>query len=152
MRRKDKEITDEDELRRILCDARMCRLAMTDGDRPYLVPLTFALDGDDVVFHSARSGRKVEILRRNPRVCLEVEEGMELAPAATACEFSMAFRTLIGFGEVEFVEDAAERARLLALFGPRYGAPAGELPVHEVARTCVFRLRSPRLTGKRSPA
>jgi nitroimidazol reductase NimA-like FMN-containing flavoprotein (pyridoxamine 5'-phosphate oxidase superfamily) len=152
MRRSDKEIADPAELRRILEAARVCRLAMCDGDRPYLVPLSFALDGDDLVLHAARDGRKLEVLRRNPAVCFEVEEGVAVRPAETACDFSVGFRTVIGFGEVEFVEDPAERRRLLALFGPRYGAPPGELPEHEVARTRVLRVRVRELTGKRSPA
>jgi nitroimidazol reductase NimA-like FMN-containing flavoprotein (pyridoxamine 5'-phosphate oxidase superfamily) len=152
MRRSEKEITDPAELRRILEAARVCRLAMSDGDRPYLVPLTFALDGDDLVLHSARAGRKIDLLRRNPAVCFEVEEGVELAPAATACEFGMRFRTVIGFGDVEFVEDRVERARLLALFGARYGAPDGSLLGADVERTCVLRIRVRELAGKRSPA
>jgi nitroimidazol reductase NimA-like FMN-containing flavoprotein (pyridoxamine 5'-phosphate oxidase superfamily) len=151
MRRKEQEITDRDELYRILRAARVCRLAMVDGDRPYLVPLTFALDGDDLVLHSARAGRKIELLRRNPAVCFEVEEGVEVMQAETACDFSMRFRTVIGSGEAEFVEDRAERARLLALFVSRFGAPAGPLPEVEVQRTCVVRVRVRELTGKRSP-
>lgn len=152
MRRKEKEITEREELRRILAGARVCRVAMCDGDRPYLVPLSFALDGDDLVLHSAREGRKLDVLRRNPAVCFEVEEAVAVRPAATACDFGMAFRTVIGFGEVELVEDPAERRRLLALFGPRYGAPPGALPDHELARTRVLRVRVRELTGKRSPA
>jgi nitroimidazol reductase NimA-like FMN-containing flavoprotein (pyridoxamine 5'-phosphate oxidase superfamily) len=152
MRRDEKEITDLAELWRVVRGARVCRLAMSDGDRPYLVPLTFAIDGEDLVLHSAREGRKLDVLRRNPAVCFEVEEGVDVAPAATACDFSMRFRTVIGFGEVAFVVDPAERARLLALFGPRYGAPPGRIPDAEVGRTCVLRVRVHELTGKRSPA
>lgn len=151
MRRKEKEITDPVELRRILGAAQVCRLALCDGDRPYLVPLTFALDGDDLVLHSARSGRKLDILRRNAAVCFEVEEGVEIAPAATACETGMRFRTVIGHGDAEIVDDRAERTRLLALFGPRYGvAPEATPPEREVERTCVIRIRVRELTGKRS--
>jgi hypothetical protein len=151
MRRKEKEITDPAELRRILGAARVCRLALCDGDRPYLVPLTFALDGDDLVLHSARSGRKLDILRRNAAVCFEVEEGVEIAPAATACETGMRFRTVIGHGDAEIVDDRAERLRLLALFGPRYGvAQEATPPEREVERTCVIRIRVRELTGKRS--
>jgi nitroimidazol reductase NimA-like FMN-containing flavoprotein (pyridoxamine 5'-phosphate oxidase superfamily) len=152
MRRGEKEITDPAELRRILDDAKVCRLAMSDAGRPYVVPLTFALDGDDLVLHSAGAGRKIEVLRRNPAVCFEVEEGVEVAPAATACGFSMRFRTVIGEGEAEFVEDRGERARLLALVAARYGAPAGPFPASELERTCVLRVRVRRLTGKRAPA
>lgn len=152
MRRGEKEIADPGELRRILAAARVLRLAMCDGDRPYLVPLSFALDGDHLVLHSARDGRKLEVLRRNPAVCFEVEEGVALRPAETACGFSFCFTTVIGAGEAEFVDDLAERRRLLALFGPRYGAPPGDVPEKEVARTRVLRVRIRELTGKRSPA
>ncbi len=152
MRRREKEITDPAELRRILGAARVLRLARCDGDRPYLVPLSFALDGDDLVLHSAREGRKLDVLRRNPAVCFEVEEGVALRPAATACETGFDFRTVIGSGEVELVDDPEERRRLLALFGPRYGIRDDTLPDHELARTCVLRVRVRELTGKRSPA
>ena len=152
MRRREKQITERAELHRILREARMCRLAVSEGDRPYLVPLTFALDGDHLVLHAARAGRKLDVLRRNPAVCFEVEEGVEVAPAKAPCGFGMRYRTVIGQGEVEFVEDPAERARLLALFGPRYGAPDHPLPDAEVKRSCVLRVRVLELTGKRSPA
>lgn len=152
MRRNEKEITDRPELLRILAGAKVCRVAMSDGARPYLVPLSFALDGDDLIVHSARAGRKIDILRRNPAVCFEVEEGVAVAPAPSACGFGMSYRTVIGEGEVEFVEDAAERSRLLALFGPRYGAPAAPVPPAEIQRTCVIRIRVRELTGKCSPA
>lgn len=152
VRRREKEIEDPAELGRILARARVCRVAMCDGDRPYLVPLSFALDGGDLVLHSARAGRKLEVLRRNPAVCFEVEEGVEVAPGASACTTGMRFRTVIGEGTAEVVEDRAERARLLALFGPRYGAPAGPLPEAELERTVVIRVRVRALTGKRSPA
>jgi nitroimidazol reductase NimA-like FMN-containing flavoprotein (pyridoxamine 5'-phosphate oxidase superfamily) len=152
MRRKELEITDREELRAILERARVCRVALCDGDRPYLVPLSFALDGDDLVLHSARQGRKLEILRRNPAVCFEVEEGVSLAHAPTACDFNWRFRTVIGHGQATFVEDLPERGRLLGLFVPRYGAPPGALPAHEVAATCVIKVRVDQLTGKRSSA
>ncbi len=151
MRRKDREITHRAELLRVLAEARVCRLAMSDGDRPYLVPLTFALDGGDLVLHSARAGRKLDILRRNPAVCFEVEEGVEVNVGPSPCETGMRFRTVIGHGVAEFVEDGAERARLLALFGPRYGAPDRPLPPNEAERTAVLRIRVRELTGKRCP-
>jgi nitroimidazol reductase NimA-like FMN-containing flavoprotein (pyridoxamine 5'-phosphate oxidase superfamily) len=97
-----------------------------------------------------RSEAAEDFAWRNPAVCLEVEEGIDVAAAATSCEFGMRFRTVIG--DVELVEDHTELARLLALFGPRYGAPDRPLPEAESQRTCVLRLRIRELAGKRSPA
>jgi nitroimidazol reductase NimA-like FMN-containing flavoprotein (pyridoxamine 5'-phosphate oxidase superfamily) len=152
MRRTDKEIADPGELRRILEGARVCRVAMVDGGKPYLVPLSFALDGDDLVLHSATSGRKLDVLRRSPSVCFEVEEGVETLVHELPCETTQRFRTVIGFGEAEIVEDAAERVRLLGLFGPRYGAPAAPMSGERIRSAVVIRVRVRELTGKRSPA
>jgi nitroimidazol reductase NimA-like FMN-containing flavoprotein (pyridoxamine 5'-phosphate oxidase superfamily) len=152
MRRTDKEITDPAELRRILEGARVCRVAMVDDGKPYLVPLSFVLDGDDLVFHAATSGRKLDVLRRNPSVCFEVEEGVEVAVGPSPCGTTQRYRSVIGFGEAELAEDAAERVRLLALFGPRYGAPDVPMSGERIRSTVVFRVRMRELTGKRSPA
>ena len=151
MRRTDKEIEDPEELRRILEGARVCRVAMVDRGLPYLVPLSFALDGDDLVLHSASSGRKLDALRRNPAVCFEVEAGVEVLVGSSPCETTQRFRTVIGFGEAEFVEDPAERVRLLALFGPRYGAPDAPMSPERLRATVVLRVRVRELSGKRSP-
>jgi nitroimidazol reductase NimA-like FMN-containing flavoprotein (pyridoxamine 5'-phosphate oxidase superfamily) len=152
MRRKELELTDPAALRGILERALSCRVALSDGDQPYLVPLSFALDGPDVVLHSARAGRKLEILRRNPKVCFEVEEGVALAPAAEPCAVGMRYRTVIGFGAAEWVDDPAEKARLLGVLAAKYtgAAPAG-FPPHELARTTVIRLRLRELHGKEHP-
>lgn len=104
------------------------------------------------MLHSARAGRKLDILRRNPAVCFEVEEGVEINVGPSPCETGMRFRTVIGHGLAEFVEGEAERARLLALFGPRYGAPDRPMLAGEVERTAVLRIRVSALTGKRCPA
>ena len=151
MRRREREITDAAELRGILERAVSCRVALADGDQPYLVPLSFALDGDDLVLHSARAGRKLDILRRNPKVCFEVEEGVAVRPAAEPCDVGMSYRTVVGFGAAEEVEDPAEKARLLAVLSAKYtGAVPAGFPPRELARTVVLRVRVRELYGKRA--
>ena len=46
MRRADKEITDPDELHRILDEAPVLHLGLIDAGRPYVVPLNFAREDD----------------------------------------------------------------------------------------------------------
>jgi nitroimidazol reductase NimA-like FMN-containing flavoprotein (pyridoxamine 5'-phosphate oxidase superfamily) len=152
MRRKELEIADPAAVRAILERALSCRVALADGDEPYLVPRSFALDGPDVGLHSARAGRKLDILRRNPKVCFEVEEGVALSPAPEACDVGMHYRTVVGFGTAELVEDPAEKARLLGVLAAKYmtAAPAG-FPPHELARTVVIRVRVRELHGKEHP-
>ena len=152
MLRREKEITDPAALRGLLERALHLRLALVDGEAPYLVPLSFALDGPDLVLHSSRAGRKLEILRRNPRVAFLVEEGVALSPAAEPCDVGMDYQTVIGEGEAAFVTDPAEKVRLLQILTAKYtGAAGASFPPAEVRRTEVLRVRVARLTGKRSP-
>ena len=75
MRRKDREITHIRTILDLVSECKVCRLAMTDGGVPYIVPLNYGYEYADgaltFYFHSAKEGRKLEILKKNPTVCLE---------------------------------------------------------------------------------
>jgi nitroimidazol reductase NimA-like FMN-containing flavoprotein (pyridoxamine 5'-phosphate oxidase superfamily) len=70
MRRQDKEIKDPETLKRILDKAEYITVAMCDGEEPYLVPLSHQYDAERncIYFHSASAGKKLDILKKNPRV------------------------------------------------------------------------------------
>ena len=72
MRRKDREIEDRAELESIIGAAMVCRLAMSEDDRPYIVPLCFGYKDGNLYFHSAEEGKKLEILRVNSSICFEI--------------------------------------------------------------------------------
>ena len=86
MRRKDKEIKDKDQIEQIVQDARVCHLALADNGQPYVVPLNFGYREKTVYFHSARQGRKIDMLRANPRVCLEFSSLLELVQGEKSCD------------------------------------------------------------------
>ncbi len=60
------------ECRRMLAGARFGRLACAHENQPYVVPVFFAVDGDYVYLFSM-PGRKIEWMRNNPQVCLEID-------------------------------------------------------------------------------
>jgi len=67
MRRKDREVTDFQEIIEIMKKCDVCRLAFNDQGFPYVIPLNFGLDvvGDQVFlyFHSALKGKKLDLIR-----------------------------------------------------------------------------------------
>ena len=87
MRRIDRLVNGSGQIGAILDECKTCRIAMADEGSPYVVPLSFAyrFDGETLTlyFHSAKEGRKIEILRKNPAVCFEISsEGAPVfAPA-----------------------------------------------------------------------
>ncbi|MBU3917342.1 pyridoxamine 5'-phosphate oxidase family protein, partial [bacterium] len=71
MRRKEKEITDKAIIDSIINDSKVCRLGLSDDNRPYVVPLCFGYENDTLYFHSAHKGMKLDILKKNKQVCFE---------------------------------------------------------------------------------
>lgn len=75
MRRKNREVTDMNEILDILRCCDTIRLGLTGADGPYVVPVSFGLDlsGEKpvVYFHCARKGMKVDLLASDKRVCIE---------------------------------------------------------------------------------
>lgn len=98
MRRKDKEIADPALLAAVLREAFVCRIGLADGDLPYVVPVNFVHAEGSLYLHSASEGRKIEILRRNNRVCFETEIGVELVRSERACDFGARYVSVIGTG------------------------------------------------------
>jgi len=150
MRRKDKQIGDREQIDAIIRSAQVCRLAMIDGTEPYLVPLSFGYDGRAIYFHSATEGRKVEALRRNARVCFEIDTGVELIRGASSCQWGMRYASVIGYGDAVFISDAEAKRRALALIMAHYGEGLHSFPEKELARTLVFRVDIEQLAAKRS--
>lgn len=113
MRRKDREITDICAILELVSECKVCRLAMTDGGVPYIVPLNYGYEYADgaltFYFHSAKEGRKLEILKKNPTVCLELDGRGELVEAANPCAYGYTFASVIGTGNVEFIEYTEEK-------------------------------------------
>ena len=107
MRRKEKEITDRAELKALVGRCLVGRLGIADGDRPYVVPLSFGLEGEALYFHCASEGRKLDILARNPRVCVEFDGDVELVSADRACGWTARYMSVLIEGRAHVVADEA---------------------------------------------
>jgi nitroimidazol reductase NimA-like FMN-containing flavoprotein (pyridoxamine 5'-phosphate oxidase superfamily) len=151
MRRKDKEITDRNSIESIIAKARVCRLAMVDEAGPYIVPLCFGFRNNILYFHSAAEGKKLGLLRKNPRVCFELDCDTEVRTGEKACDFSMRYRSVIGFGNAAFVEATAAKREALDIIMNHYAEGAFEYPDASVNRISVFKVEIDTMTGKTSP-
>ncbi|MBP1859922.1 pyridoxamine 5'-phosphate oxidase family protein [Rhizobium herbae] len=52
---------------------RLARLACCRDDRPYVVPIHYGVDGN-VLYSFTMPGRKLDMMRANPFVCLEIDK------------------------------------------------------------------------------
>ncbi len=151
MRRADREVTERAEIDAILNAALVCRLAFALGDEPYLVPLSFGYDGTSLYFHTAASGKKVDCIAANPRVCFEVEHNVRLVThPKRACGWSFSFESVVGYGVVRELRSAADKERGLRRVVEHYGGGGTTFSAEATARTRVWRLDVQSLGGKRA--
>ena len=63
---------NETQINNILCSQAVGRIACCDGKHPYIVPVTYSYDGEHI-FAQSYEGRKMEMMRKNPNVCFQVD-------------------------------------------------------------------------------
>jgi nitroimidazol reductase NimA-like FMN-containing flavoprotein (pyridoxamine 5'-phosphate oxidase superfamily) len=151
MRRKDKEIKDLSEINRILQEAPLCRIAMAEENKPYLICVNYAVEGDRLFFHSASSGKKIDILKRNPFVCFEIDLPGALVKSDTACRWTMTYRSVVGFGKAFFLDSKEEKTKVFDRLMKKYAGRDGFSYSDEAldkARVIGILIES--VTGKRS--
>ena len=150
MRRKEKEITNREEIENILRQSKVCRLAMVDGDKPYMVPLNFGYSDGCLFFHCAKQGRKIDLIKKNPNICFEVDELIRLKKASLACDWGIDFKSVIGSGKAQFLEDSKEKIQALNAIMSQYSGRTFEYTDEMLEKTHVIKVVIKEMTGKQS--
>ncbi|MCL1895535.1 MAG: pyridoxamine 5'-phosphate oxidase family protein [Clostridiales bacterium] len=154
MRRNDREITGRQGIEEILCGCKTCRIAMIDEGRPYIVPMSFGYkyfdDGAiELYFHSAKEGKKLDILKVNSKVGFEISNEGEAISAEVPCNLGYYYFSIIGFGEASFIDDIEEKCAALSSIVKHQAAKDMEITGEQAEAVCVFKIASAEYTGKR---
>ena len=105
MRRK-RQMLSEDDCKIILREGTSGVLALSGDDGyPYAVPLSYVYDGEKIFFHCAKSGHKLDAIRRNPKASFCVIGQDKVVPE----EYTTDYRSVIAFGTVRILEDDREK-------------------------------------------
>ena len=153
MRRKDREVTEETRIDEIIRACDCCRLGFSDGRQVYIVPLSFGYTSENgcrtFYFHSAKEGRKLELMRRGGSVGFELDTNFRLNGAETACGHSLRFQSVIGSGRITFAETEDEKREGLQRIMEQYTGRGGwTFEEKMLAETCVYRLTVEELSCK----
>lgn len=154
MRRKDKEITDSNDILQVLDRADAVHLALSDGETPYVVPMNFGFrmeeDGLYLYFHCAREGKKLDILRKNPRAAFSACPACSVqTDGAIICNSSTGYESVCGCGTVELLPPEKSAEALDVIIAHYTGEKTAYGP-NQLRATLAFRLKVAELTGKRS--
>jgi uncharacterized protein len=116
------ELTSREEIDEIIGKCSVCSLAMVDDGKPYCVPMNFGYDNGIIYLHGAPFGRKIDVLKKNPEVCISFysDEALNVRHENVACSYSMKFKSVLAHGSVSFVDDLDEKARILNVVMKNY--------------------------------
>ena len=119
MTKREFKITDEGEIRRILDTAKVLRLGIAVDNVPHIVPLNYGYtleNGRLVLYmHSAVNGNKLELLRKNPNVCFELDCDNVPFEGQVACQYGLSYSAISGRGRAVLVEDVAEKMAAMSI-------------------------------------
>lgn len=154
MRRADREITDIKEIEEILQTCDSCRIAMNTGEYPYIVALNYGYEFSNgqlvFYFHSAKEGRKLDLLKQDPRVGFELDCDHCFRHLDKGMQCTMDYKSLIGTGDIEFVEDRAEFEKATHLLLRHHGSPEGFVVTDaHIKVTAILKLTVHSFTGKK---
>ena len=143
-------IEDKKEIEGIIKACKTCYLAMSDQGSPYVLPMNFALDGNEVILHSAQSGRMWETIKKNPKVCINWTLGEDLAwqDEHVGCSYRVKSQSVLVEGTVEFIEDFDQKVACLEKLMKQYSDREFKFSAPSVKNVGVIKVKIETLTAK----
>ena len=153
MRRKDREVVDNEKIREFISKSHCCRIGFYDDGEVYIVPLNFGyIENEDkrtFYFHGAKEGRKIDLISKEPSVGFELDTNYKLHEGETACQYSARFQSIIGTGNMSFVEDSSEKETALqAIMMQNTGRDDWSFTDAMLNSVCIFKMEVTKISCK----
>ncbi|MCK5914352.1 MAG: pyridoxamine 5'-phosphate oxidase family protein [Desulfuromusa sp.] len=150
MRRSDKAVTEQAAIEKILRAGKTCQLAFSAEPAPYLVTLNYGYHDGALYFHAALEGRKIDLIRKNRQAAFTVALDLGLVKGENACDWSVRFQSVVGYGQISLLESPEEKQQGLDLFMAQYSDEKFSYPAKMVQATAVIKLVISEITVKQS--
>ena len=155
MTKRERQVTDEKQIRHILDTAKVLHLGLAVDNEPYVVPMNYGYtmeEGKLVLYmHSALLGKKLDMMRANPRVFFEMD--CDLAPfeGDKPCQYGLVYSSVMGRGTASIVEDVQEKIKAMAILMKTQTDKDFEFNERLVSIVAVIRIDVAEYTAKHRP-
>lgn len=151
MRRKEKQITDSQVIEEILENNTICRIGFVDGEKPYILPHNYGYRDNTLYIHSPLEGKKIDIIKKNNNVCVEITDSIDIVSSETACSFGTQFRSVICNGKIYRVLESDDKMAGLQLIMKQHtGRKDWDISKAAVEKVLVLKVEIESITGKSS--
>ena len=153
--RREREITDPAAILDILDRCHVVHVGMVDGDEPYVVPMNYGYTMEDgkltLWLHGAKWGRKLDVIRANPKVFVTMECDVHPFEGDIACRYGTSYSSPMGKGTAVIVEDMAEKQKALSVLMKTQTGKDFEFSEKMVSIVSVIKIDVDRYTAKCRP-
>jgi len=123
MRRSDKLINETEVIEQILNESYICRIEFSIDGEAHIVPVNFGYKNNKLYIHSAPEGQKIDFIKKNNRICFEMELDHEIVKDKVACNWTTKYRSVIGHGIVSVIHEKSQKIEGLDIIMSKYGGP-----------------------------
>ena len=154
--RREREVTDLDEIIQILDKCMILHLGLVDGDEPYVVPLNYGYTMEEgkltLYMHGAKTGHKLDLIRANPKVFFEMDCDVHPFEGNHACQYGTTYASVMGRGVAHIIEDVEEKIKALNIFMKTQTGKDFEFNEKLVGVVSIIKVDVLDYTAKRRPA
>lgn len=156
MTKRELEVTDLEQIRYILDKSKILHLGLVDDGMPYIVPMNYGFTLEDgkltIYLHGATKGYKIDVMKKNPVCCFELECDVEPFEGKVACQYGTAYYFIIGRGKVEILENVEDKIQAMTLFMKTQTGKDFEFNEKLVSIVSLMRIEVSEFTAKHRPA
>lgn len=155
MRRKEREISDLNEMTRILDAAGFMTLGLVSESGLYSVPVNFGYRlnedrlGVQIFVHGAAEGQKISCIKNCRQISFCAVASCEIGAGKEPCEWTSFYESVCGTGTAAILENIDEKRQGLICILNKYGYRGNsDIPLALVEKTCVIKIIVSHISGK----
>jgi len=148
---KNRPLTFKPELEEIIQKCDVCSISMVSQENmPYLLHMNFGYEDGHVYFHGAQKGKKVDLLKNNPNVCIafSTDHDLRWVNEEVACSWGMRYRSVLVYGKAEFIEDTNEKVKALNIIMKNYSGKEFSYNDPAVVEVMIFKVKAEQMDGR----
>jgi nitroimidazol reductase NimA-like FMN-containing flavoprotein (pyridoxamine 5'-phosphate oxidase superfamily) len=119
MTKRERQVTDEKQILDILNTAKVLHLGLAVDNEPYVVPMNYGYTVEDgkvtLYLHSALRGKKLDMIRSNPKVFFEMDCDRAPFEGEKPCQYGLVYSSVMGRGTAQIVEDVEEKKKAMSI-------------------------------------
>ena len=155
MTKRERQIFDPDQIKAILDTAKVLHLGLAVDNEPYVVPMNYGYLMEDgkltLYLHSAVLGKKLDMIRANPRVFIEMDCDRIPFEGEKPCQYGLAYASIMGRGTAVIVEDVEEKKMAMSVLMKTQTGQDFAFEDRLVSMVAVIRIDVSEYTAKKRP-